>query len=78
VIGDHTRAVVYLLSDGVLPSNVGRGYIVRRLLRRVIVKASFRSPLLRDLLPRVHTCCSGWSQRCYNVRLISQSSAVLS
>ena len=46
VIGDHTRAVVYLLSDGVLPSNVGRGYIVRRLLRRVIVKASFRSPLL--------------------------------
>ncbi len=40
VIGDHTRAVVYLLSDGVLPSNVGRGYIVRRLLRRVIVKVS--------------------------------------
>ena len=38
VIGDHARAVVYLLSDGVLPSNVGRGYIVRRLLRRVIVK----------------------------------------
>lgn len=41
VIGDHTRAVVYLLSDGVLPSNVGRGYIVRRLLRRVIVKVGF-------------------------------------
>jgi len=40
VIGDHTRAVVYLLSDGVLPTNVGRGYIVRRLLRRVIVKGS--------------------------------------
>ncbi|KAK3282193.1 hypothetical protein CYMTET_10060 [Cymbomonas tetramitiformis] len=36
VIGDHTRAVVYLISDGVLPSNVGRGYIVRRLLRRVV------------------------------------------
>lgn len=40
VIGDHTRAVVYLLSDGVLPSNIGRGYIVRRLLRRVIVKGA--------------------------------------
>lgn len=40
VIGDHIRAVVYLLSDGVLPSNVGRGYIVRRLLRRVIVKVA--------------------------------------
>jgi len=36
VIGDHTRAVVYLISDGVNPSNIGRGYIVRRLLRRVV------------------------------------------
>mmetsp|Transcript_19966 Transcript_19966/g.38269 ORF Transcript_19966/g.38269 Transcript_19966/m.38269 type:complete len:992 (-) Transcript_19966:268-3243(-) len=36
VIGDHTRAVVYLVSDGVNPSNVGRGYVVRRLLRRVV------------------------------------------
>lgn len=38
IIGDHIRAVTYLISDGVLPSNVGRGYIVRRLLRRVIMK----------------------------------------
>lgn len=36
VIGDHTRAVVYLINDGVNPSNIGRGYIVRRLLRRVV------------------------------------------
>ena len=36
VIGDHIRAVVHLVSDGVSASNIGRGYVLRRLLRRVV------------------------------------------
>jgi alanyl-tRNA synthetase len=57
VIGDHARAVVYLVGDGVLPSNVGRGYVVRRLLRRVIMKVR-GWPEVDDIRVKVVSTCS--------------------
>jgi len=36
VVADHSRTVIFLISDGVIPGNEGRGYVLRRLMRRVI------------------------------------------
>jgi alanyl-tRNA synthetase len=44
VIADHFRAGVFLISDGVLPSNEGRGYVLRKILRRAFLHANYLNP----------------------------------
>ena len=53
VVADHTRTAAFLIGDGVIPGNEGRGYVLRRMMRRVIRNMRIlgaEDPVMKDLI----------------------------
>ncbi len=62
VVSDHVRAVSFMLSDGILFDKVGRGYVMRRILRRAVAKGyliGFRKPFMASVIDTLIDMMSG-------------------
>ena len=77
VIADHLRSTAFLIADGVLPSNEGRGYVLRRICRRATRHADligYKKPLLHQLLPTlIETMGEAYPEIGNNISLIKET-----
>jgi alanyl-tRNA synthetase len=80
VIADHARSTSFLIADGVLPSNEGRGYVLRRLLRRMVHHSRLLSPAQPEIMPAMtdivrSTLAPAWPELEQQAELIRRSTA---
>ena len=77
VIADHLRSTSFLLADGVMPSNEGRGYVLRRIMRRAMRHAHLigcKEPLMYQLVPSlIQTMGEAYPELEANQKLITEA-----